>query len=407
MGKTPIQMKAVVYSLSPFQQKVMPGLWRDLPHKLGKKFSENWINATLLVAPVVGVYAFRLVVLTDLTDLPDELLCSVLPIKDITSWSHNVGAKVLVDACQSVPHMVVDVQSLDADFLVASSHKDSVAVRIARTSFSYRMQMCLSANKSSPTSNKSLHKVVVDWNKLPDDMLKLIVKHLGFPDFARFGSVCSSWRSLASVGLHLHHKGGRLPWLIVPYYDVVGQAPPANTSDNYCPDPVLGFFSILDGAIHKVDIQELQGRRICGSSFGWLITVHGNSEFQLLRPFTGKVVNLPPLTTFPHVGISEEKHNSLVYIVKDWFRVFPDMVWDTNRMRNQYIYKAITSPNAESPIVIAIPHHHAMLLFYKPGEDNDDPFIWKKYEVATSKEDHDNDVPFTPTLHFTKVTCML
>ncbi|KAF9594099.1 hypothetical protein IFM89_027390 [Coptis chinensis] len=171
---------------------------------------------------------------------------------------------------------------------------------------------------------------------------------------------------------------GRLPWLIVPYYDVVGQAPPANTRDNYCPDPVLGFFSILDGAIHKVDIPELQGRRICGSSFGWLITVHGNSEFQLLRPFTGKVVNLPPLTTFPHVGISEEKHNSLVYIVKDWFRVFPDMVWDTNRMRNRYIYKAITSPNAESPIVIAIPYQHAMLLFYKPGEDNDDPFIWKK-----------------------------
>ncbi|KAL5720830.1 Cysteine desulfurase 1 [Ranunculus cassubicifolius] len=50
-------------------------------------------------------------------------LGSVLPIEDIIRWSHTVGAKVLVDACQSVPHMVVDVQSLDADFLVASSHK--------------------------------------------------------------------------------------------------------------------------------------------------------------------------------------------------------------------------------------------------------------------------------------------
>ena len=38
-------------------------------------------------------------------------------------WAHDVGAKVLVDACQSVPHMVVDVQKLGADFLVASSHK--------------------------------------------------------------------------------------------------------------------------------------------------------------------------------------------------------------------------------------------------------------------------------------------
>ncbi|KAL5991353.1 Cysteine desulfurase 1, chloroplastic [Asimina triloba] len=50
-------------------------------------------------------------------------LGSILPIDKITSWSHNMGAKVLVDACQSVPHMVVDVQSLDVDFLVASSHK--------------------------------------------------------------------------------------------------------------------------------------------------------------------------------------------------------------------------------------------------------------------------------------------
>ncbi|XWS71271.1 hypothetical protein CRYUN_Cryun03dG0124100 [Craigia yunnanensis] len=52
-----------------------------------------------------------------------NVLGSVLPIEDIVIWAHEVGAKVLVDACQSVPHMVVDVQGLGADFLVASSHK--------------------------------------------------------------------------------------------------------------------------------------------------------------------------------------------------------------------------------------------------------------------------------------------
>nr|GLL20785.1 cysteine desulfurase 1, chloroplastic [Ipomoea trifida] len=52
-----------------------------------------------------------------------NMLASLLPIEEIISWAHDVGAKVLVDACQSVPHMVVDVKSLDADFLVASSHK--------------------------------------------------------------------------------------------------------------------------------------------------------------------------------------------------------------------------------------------------------------------------------------------
>lgn len=51
------------------------------------------------------------------------LAASILPIEDIVQWAHDVQAKVLVDACQSVPHMVVDVKALDVDFLVASSHK--------------------------------------------------------------------------------------------------------------------------------------------------------------------------------------------------------------------------------------------------------------------------------------------
>ncbi|CAM8892428.1 unnamed protein product [Rhodiola kirilowii] len=54
MGKTPIKMKAVVYALSPFQQKIMPGLWKDLPGKIHHKVSENWISATLLLAPLAA-----------------------------------------------------------------------------------------------------------------------------------------------------------------------------------------------------------------------------------------------------------------------------------------------------------------------------------------------------------------
>ncbi|TXG49940.1 hypothetical protein EZV62_025815 [Acer yangbiense] len=57
MGKQPVRMKAVVYALSPFQQKIMPGLWKDLPGKIHHKVSENWISATLLITPLVGVYA--------------------------------------------------------------------------------------------------------------------------------------------------------------------------------------------------------------------------------------------------------------------------------------------------------------------------------------------------------------
>ncbi|KAJ7943662.1 Cytochrome b-c1 complex, subunit 8 protein [Quillaja saponaria] len=56
MGKQPVKMKAVVYALSPFQQKVMTGLWKDLPGKINQKVSENWLNAVLLIGPLVGTY---------------------------------------------------------------------------------------------------------------------------------------------------------------------------------------------------------------------------------------------------------------------------------------------------------------------------------------------------------------
>jgi len=44
-------------------------------------------------------------------------------IKRITKTVHDHGALMLVDAAQSVPHMKVDVQDLDADFLAFSGHK--------------------------------------------------------------------------------------------------------------------------------------------------------------------------------------------------------------------------------------------------------------------------------------------
>ena len=52
-----------------------------------------------------------------------NVLGCVNPIRKITEMAHRVGAVVVVDGAQSVPHMPVDVQALDADFLAFSGHK--------------------------------------------------------------------------------------------------------------------------------------------------------------------------------------------------------------------------------------------------------------------------------------------
>lgn len=52
-----------------------------------------------------------------------NILGTINPLDTITARAHEVGALVLLDACQSVPHMPIDVGSLDVDFLVFSGHK--------------------------------------------------------------------------------------------------------------------------------------------------------------------------------------------------------------------------------------------------------------------------------------------
>ncbi|WP_275552392.1 cysteine desulfurase [Mediterranea massiliensis] len=52
-----------------------------------------------------------------------NVLGTVNPVKEMIRTAHSHGVPVLVDGAQSIPHMPVDVQDLDADFYVFSGHK--------------------------------------------------------------------------------------------------------------------------------------------------------------------------------------------------------------------------------------------------------------------------------------------
>src|SRR5215216_26011 len=52
-----------------------------------------------------------------------NVLGTINPAAEIIRLAHEAGAVTLVDAAQSVPHLQVDVQALDADFLAFSAHK--------------------------------------------------------------------------------------------------------------------------------------------------------------------------------------------------------------------------------------------------------------------------------------------
>lgn len=52
-----------------------------------------------------------------------NVLGTVTPVREMTAKAHQVGAKVVIDASQAVPHMPVDVKEWNADWISASGHK--------------------------------------------------------------------------------------------------------------------------------------------------------------------------------------------------------------------------------------------------------------------------------------------
>ncbi len=67
-------------------------------------------------------------VITDRTKIvaitqQSNVLGTIVPLEAIVKRAHEVGAIVVLDACQSAPHFAIDVKKLDVDFLAFSGHK--------------------------------------------------------------------------------------------------------------------------------------------------------------------------------------------------------------------------------------------------------------------------------------------
>lgn len=52
-----------------------------------------------------------------------NVLGTINPVTELVRKAHDIGAVVLVDAAQSAPHLAIDVQAIDCDFLAFSGHK--------------------------------------------------------------------------------------------------------------------------------------------------------------------------------------------------------------------------------------------------------------------------------------------
>ena len=97
--------------------------WQQLAKRTGAvlKWFEVTPDGRLDLSHIEGVITSRtrIVALTH----QSNVLGTINPLAELVKRTHDVGAIFILDACQSVPHMPVNVATLDIDFLVFSGHK--------------------------------------------------------------------------------------------------------------------------------------------------------------------------------------------------------------------------------------------------------------------------------------------
>jgi cysteine desulfurase/selenocysteine lyase len=96
-----------------------------------------------------------------------NVLGTIVPINDIIKMSHEKGIPVVVDGAQSVPHMPVDVQKMDCDFMAFSAHKmlgpTGVGILYAKKEILEKMPPFIGGGDMI----KEVHKYNTRYNDLP------------------------------------------------------------------------------------------------------------------------------------------------------------------------------------------------------------------------------------------------
>ena len=111
----------VVISIMEHHSNLVP--WQKMTKQTGSKLKYMYINENYEITDEEIENK-----ITDKTKIVgithvSNVLGTINNVKKIIKYAHKKGAIVIVDASQSIPHMKIDVQDLDADFLVFSGHK--------------------------------------------------------------------------------------------------------------------------------------------------------------------------------------------------------------------------------------------------------------------------------------------
>lgn len=189
--------------------------------------------------------------LVSIAHVSNTLGC-INPVQAVIEIAHRYGAKVLLDACQSVPHMAIDVQALDCDWLVASGHKMCAPTGIG---FLYGKLALLQAMPPFLGGGEMIADVFLDHSTYADLPHKF---EAGTPAIAGSIALGAAVDYLTTVGMdQIHAYEQELTRYL---FEQLAQIPEVRTygpKPNARGDNRAALAAFTTGALHPTDLSAL------------------------------------------------------------------------------------------------------------------------------------------------------
>ena len=177
--------------------------WQQLAKRSGAKLS--WLGITkdaqIDISNIESVIneKTKIVAITHQSNVSG----AITQLEPIVKRAREVGAILLLDACQSVPHMAVDVNNLDVDFLTYSGHKavgpTGVGVLWGRSVFLEKMEPMITGG--SMIDHATIESAT--WAKAPKKF------EAGVPNMAQAVGLGAALNYLTKIGMgkiHAHEE---------------------------------------------------------------------------------------------------------------------------------------------------------------------------------------------------------
>jgi cysteine desulfurase/selenocysteine lyase len=143
--------------------------WQYIAHRCGAEFRAIPIDETgELQLDALDELSRSGPIKVVANNLVSNAIGTINPIERLTTWAHEQGAIMVVDAAQAAPHLPIDVQTLGCDFLAISSHKMCGPTGVGAL---WGRRELLEAMSPFNLGGQMISKVELEettWNELPN-----------------------------------------------------------------------------------------------------------------------------------------------------------------------------------------------------------------------------------------------